>query len=889
MKHRLPYILFFSAFILAYSFSSFGQSEKLVTAKEWYKVGKSEFKKGNIKESAEAYTKASKIALAEEDYEEYVNSLCSLIGCFNAVSLNKPLEKTVLKIRETLDNYPDKISTCLKGKIENVSAIMYRNQKKDSMSLVSYQQAEKYFEGCDGEFETSLPGVWINIGSLYHTLGLYDQSEPYYHKGINALIQMGKENHGFTAIAYHNLGSQYRFLMETEVSLEYQQKAIAIRSNLYSPNHPSLASSYQTLGFTYRQLQQYELAEKYLKKALNILKDPLVKESPLKLSVTAAYGNSLTYLAKFDEAETYLLEALEGLETNYPNEKNRISQTYSYLTKLYRNQGQDLKALNYALKDREIQQSLPVSNTENLYNTESLMAQLYFSIGDSLSAIAIFDKIIKNLWPKNEDLTGVPAKRFLFNAFYVKALAYYHQGEYLAAEEMASKGHKILQNIILNVKSIKDKAFFLETTTAFRMVSMEIEYALFQETSDPIHFQHAFEIAERHKSHLLREFLKNQKAISYSNIPKSVLEQEENLRKYLTYYKLKGLQAEKANQDQESAIFKTKAVEMQRIHDSLLHVIEIQYPRYAQLKLQTKIISVAEIQEKLLDSHSALVEYFWEGNHLFALSIEKETFRFVKIENQSAVQEDIEDYIYQLSDRFVVEHSANDPETVKEIEQLGARLFDHLLKPVVSEDIDRLIIITDGTLGYLPFDNLITEFSDSTNPSYAKLHYLWKKCLTTSAFSATLLAGDKSVKAQKNSGFAGFAPGGSSGKSTNRDFVEDYAKQVIPLKYNQVEVESIEKIYGGEIFTGNTATEASFREHAPGKKILHLAMHALVNDSIPAHSGLLFEYESLSQSKKTREVSVDSLGFPTKDDGILMASEILRFEFTSRFSSSECL
>ncbi|MBK9018363.1 MAG: CHAT domain-containing protein [Saprospiraceae bacterium] len=60
------------------------------------------------------------------------------------------------------------------------------------------------------------------------------------------------------------------------------------------------------------------------------------------------------------------------------------------------------------------------------------------------------------------------------------------------------------------------------------------------------------------------------------------------------------------------------------------------------------------------------------------------------------------------------------------------------------------------------------------------------------------------------------------------------------LMFNKDEVTACAEIFDGKPLTGTTATEAGFVQKAKDYQILHLAMHALTNDSDPLYSQLVF-------------------------------------------------
>ena len=77
-----------------------------------------------------------------------------------------------------------------------------------------------------------------------------------------------------------------------------------------------------------------------------------------------------------------------------------------------------------------------------------------------------------------------------------------------------------------------------------------------------------------------------------------------------------------------------------------------------------------------------------------------------------------------------------------------------------------------------------------------------------------------------------------------------FRDEVTPLKWNQAELQSINQHFEGEFLHSEMATEKMFNERINDYDIVHLAMHALVDDEDPMNSKLVFSHatDSLNDS-----------------------------------------
>jgi CHAT domain-containing protein len=152
-----------------------------------------------------------------------------------------------------------------------------------------------------------------------------------------------------------------------------------------------------------------------------------------------------------------------------------------------------------------------------------------------------------------------------------------------------------------------------------------------------------------------------------------------------------------------------------------------------------------------------------------------------------------------------------------------------------------LIIVPDGELGYVPFESLLMEEASGTN--YTSLAYLLKKYQVSYAYSATLLFdGFKHERNPTHDGVISFAPSYPNKVTDSIQLLAlgNFRDQITNLVWNQKEANQITQFVAGKPFTGEFATERSFKENAGDYNILHLAMHALVDDENPMYSRLVF-------------------------------------------------
>ena len=169
-------------------------------------------------------------------------------------------------------------------------------------------------------------------------------------------------------------------------------------------------------------------------------------------------------------------------------------------------------------------------------------------------------------------------------------------------------------------------------------------------------------------------------------------------------------------------------------------------------------------------------------------------------------------------------------------------LIDH-------QNIKNLVVVPHGQLNHIPFDAFLTTEPKPNQP----LPYLVYDYAVSYTPSMTLRRQAKNTQ-DYNEFYYGFAP--------------DYQGDNLPQLQGSVnEVSFAKNLFNGKLFVDKQATEGVFKSNIEASKILHLAMHALVDDQDPMNSRLVFTADSSET-----------------DDGRLFAHEIYNLNLPSELA-----
>ncbi|MCB0837767.1 MAG: CHAT domain-containing protein, partial [Bacteroidetes bacterium] len=516
------------------------------------------------------------------------------------------------------------------------------------------------------------------------------------------------------------------------------------------------------------------------------------------------------------------------------------SETYLAFAKALLRKGEFLEALDY------FQKSL-VSNARNFDGTE-------MNENPSYEDVINPQIILESLTLKTQTLFSLANKT---KGTEKTALLE-------AALKTASTGTEVSHHLRQAYKVESSKLHLIDQTRPLFETAIAICDELFKETGKNQWLNQAFQFSEQSKAIVLFEAVKASGAKAFAGIPQTLLEKEATLKRELDFY------TQKAWENTDEA-WEEKRFRLYNDYEEFVTRLEKEYPEYYQLKYDAKISDVAKTRS-LLTHNMAMISFFQGDQSTYIFTLTKDNLDIKKIEPGLLEEEKIKAYYRHISDAGSKEGSFH---------LYSLELYEALIKKPLAahQHIDKLIIIPDGLLGYIPFDLLLTEKPELAEDAwdYRRFPWLIYKYQISYAYSATLLKENIDRKTTSSLPYIGFAPkyenssaklamlsqDGSSSGFRGRGSVEGY----FDLPGAREEVQAANSIFDGQIYLGAEATERKIKELKQNASILHLAMHATVNDQNPLQSRLIFSPEPDSS-----------------EDGILNVFEIYNMALKSQLT-----
>ncbi|MBX2873955.1 MAG: CHAT domain-containing protein [Saprospiraceae bacterium] len=543
-------------------------------------------------------------------------------------------------------------------------------------------------------------------------------------------------------------------------------------------------------------------------------------------------------LKEYEEALDFHQQILDLNTVIQAKDSLHYAETYLEMAKIYRLQA------DYEKAERFVEDAYSISTFHKkqwrISNAAAEKARLLDQLGKYQQAQEWMEKAITPSYPPESSLEMARLLADQAKIFFHQ----YQQGNQLERLEEAEKQiDKSLSLIQLFTEETFKRRDFIKEQLNITELALQIKLALYESQGSLKLLEEGFALSESAKVNTLRLTLRENQGAQRAKIPAEIIEQEKVLKGKLAIYRERLHYVAQQNQTTESqrhqwqdSVFLTSTA-LQALKEQL----EREYADYYHLKYDNQSISIDRIQ-KQLQADEALLEYFVGDEYLFVFLVTPSHVHWQALEGPTAWSENL------LRLRNEVMAGGQESE-VSAFGQLAHTLYQQVMGKLLSElpeHIKQLTIVPDGLLNLLPFEILFTSPGTQLN-SFSAAPYLLKDYTLSYAYSATWLWSDwkkRKRKAEKELG--AFAANYETYQIEQNDtllaavFQDVVRSGYLPLPGAEKEVQDIAAIFEAEPFLRSEATKSQFEAVAAQYQILHLAMHALIEENAPQFSKLLF-------------------------------------------------
>ena len=722
---------------------------------------------------------------------------------------------------------------------------------------------------------------YLNLGIVEAIKGKYAKAFRYFDTTRVVLESIGPDVDSLLVARFYN---NYGLLATLNGRLvegnQYFDIAESIYLKKYREDYLRVADININEGLNAYYNYDFEKSILYYKKALDVY----IANEKFKDKVSATYLNLSAVSLKAGNYTQAIYYSQKGLEYDpYDEIKWKL---YSNLSQAYMALDDEEKALLYFNKATELQESGKVSAVAKLnlfvafadymlkkqYGAESkryyneamqiiissygkhsasyaaVLSKLgyyYLETSSIDSSLTYFNSSIK-VWTEAPDSTGVRPEilnEVKFAEAYIgrsKALyRKYQETKDIRFLEPAYDDLRMILEMMEVVSSKLDKESQLLLNDQLKPaygLAITLAYKLFEITGDSIHIQDAFSCSEKSKSAVLLASIRNLSALKSTDVPPDVMEQEKELNEEINGIRqmLMDEQQKQSPSAVKISFFETRLLQLIIDHDSLTAKLETNYPRYYSLKYDRSTIHMADVMKKLKEDE-ALIEYGITDSVVYIFGVTQEGVIMRKSVLDSLFWMSM-DYVLNLKN---VDISTLSTKEFKTFYDHSNRLWSALLEPVYKHvQSKKLIIIPDGVLGYFPFEILTKNSKDPEKLDFKTMPYLLKEFPVSYSYSSTLKYNPYFIKDRKsNDELIAFAPEYEKITGTDsslRDF------HLVNLPNAEQEAVRVKDMWGGKVLIKERATKSNFLKNAKKFNVLHLAMHTLINDTLPMYSKLVF-------------------------------------------------
>lgn len=738
-------------------------------------------------------------------------------------------------------------------KFYNEAAYLCFNAEDYENALAYYQKVRDFYNSDPVINTYNLSRVYSNIGAVYYSIGNYELAMKNNFTALNITTRIFGENHSYTAVNLAAIAMIYTKVNEFDIAEIFYKRAreILIKSLGYA--HPEIAKINRNLGLNYYYKKEYNLAAEYIKNALDITINLFGEQN---IQVADVYNElALVYSGKeeYEKAIEYYQLALRIYLEYYGKSYQRIAENYDNIAEMFYKQGKLKKSLDYYkksldiynkfLREPHLEYALNYTNTGSIYvqRKEYDKALYYFQKALIANSYSFNDtSIFANPLPSNSisrpDL--LVTLREKAKCLYLRFLEKGGKNN-LAASYAAYKVTVQLLGSLRNEQRDQNRKLLLNAENKEIFSNMvDISWQLGHPDSAN-HTKELFNLMEKSKSDVLYSSINDLNAKRLAGIPDSLLAIEKEIRRELAFFSLQ-IQKETENKDGYDTLkvlmFEEKFNRTDYEYEKFIGELEKHYPRYYELKYQTRVSGISEIQHSL-PGQSALLEYFLSDSFLYLITVTSDTCRI----NRTRVDTSF----YMLVLHFYKSIKRAD---TRDFLKYSRKLYDFLVSPAMPliENKTDLVVIPDEYLLYIPFETLISSKPDSVEdfPDFTKPDYLVKNFSICYHYSATLW---KNSHKQPDSldipdrGIAGFAPVFRKNSSDSGKFWLNVKE--LPFSENEVrDIVSrfLNKNIPSDSFITQNATENVFKSNIHRYKYVHIATHSLINDRSPDLSKIIF-------------------------------------------------
>ena len=698
-----------------------------------------------------------------------------------------------------------------------------------------------------------------NKGILMDIEANYPAARDAYCKALTIQKLNNSPSDSLIIMTFINVGGSYYYLNNFDSASYFLLKAESLINRF--PGLEYKVRLYNTLGVLYHDNGNYFQCKNYFSQALEIIKSKKPFDTISAVSVEINIATSFSRLGQYDEAlsiykkmlrynlfNSYIYMNMGRANTSLNKyeqaldcfRKVSVSQLPWVLNEVAYTQLQLRRFDSAAYYLRQVQVSKNAGRINvadrginKLYFAELKMAQQdYLPALDSLQrAIIIFSGNFNNtdIYSNPTGFTSSFSYYRLFTALSRKAMAFnllYKQTQkeayLLASLNTYNSTMSLLSYIEKSYDTDDAKILLKKKSRPVYQEALSVCLELFKLHPEKNYLEQAFQINEKNKASIILATLNQRSFTNIAGVDEGLLQKERNIKYNIARLNLQGDQARDIKEIEAIASEKANyEIELGRIQKTLE-----QNNRFYKLKYDDRYPDIKELQ-KYVAPKQALISFYSTDSSLHAFFIGQNSFQYTRIDSLQSLETDIKAWLQLLQNTESGRKFGG--------EKISQHLYSRLIQPIqkLTAGIDEWVIIPDGILHFLPFESLPADGSTSLLET-TTISYQFSSRFITRNFSSGNNSNGSPYK------ILAFAPFSRKGTDFNRKSFSVMNQ----LPSSEEEILNL----NGKKYTDSQATKEKFLQEINKYPIVHLATHAVADESNSSNPFIAFypKYNSLT-------------------------------------------
>jgi CHAT domain-containing protein len=574
-----------------------------------------------------------------------------------------------------------------------------------------------------------------NFGELKNWSGDLQKALGFYRRSLS-IWQALNDRQG-QAQSYIYLGYTYSDLGQVKEAIDAYNRALSLWQG--ANDRRGQAVTLSALGRFYSRIGERQTGLDFFSRGMQLSQQvgDSIEEARTCSGIAYIYydtGEPARALEYYDRALSLFHLA------KYPNGEGGVLNDYAAV---YFSLGEYQKALEY------LQQSVSIFRSTGNRRMEIVglrdMGRVFDARGDKAMALGMYLRAF-SFYHAEKGLRGEAITLNLIGDIYqgrgdlpkaldhyTRALALCRQAEYLLGEGATqyniarverdlgnlAEARRRMDGALGVVESLRRKitsqdlrASYFATVRQHYELYIDILMKSQQQDSNAGFETAAFEISEKSRARSLLESLNESRVDIRQGVEPALLERERNLEQAIN------AKAERHGQlvaNKEDAEAQTVAAELNQLtteYDEVKAQIKFRSPRYAALT-QPQPLGLKEIQNRLLDDNSVLLEYMLGDERSYLWAVTRTRISSYELPSRTQIEDAVQKFRKLLTAHQPVpnesfdERQARIKEAESNISEAATTLSQMILGPVAGTlGTKRLLIVPDGVLQYIPFQAL---------------------------------------------------------------------------------------------------------------------------------------------------------------------------------------